>query len=184
MARARMADGNAAVHLLKLMNPAELSRSPEDVTRYRGEPYVVAADVGASPGKMGRSGWTWYTGSAGWMYRIWVEEVLGFKLRGDTLTLKPSIPDDWPTFRVTYRHRSAKYEIVVTRDAAVTGATVDVDGGRADDGVIHLDDDGKIHHVAITIGSARPPVAAILKPVVSSSSNGSFAVKLPSPKTA
>ena len=84
MAWARLGDGGRAEHLLKLMNPVELSRSPEDVARYRGEPYVVAADVSSAPGKIGQCGWTWYSGSAAWMYRIWIEEVLGFQLRGQT----------------------------------------------------------------------------------------------------
>ena len=89
LAWARMGDGAAAVRLLTLMNPIEYSRNPEAVDRYRGEPYVVAADVSASPAKAGRAGWTWYTGSAGWMYRVWIEEVLGFQLRGDQLTIAP-----------------------------------------------------------------------------------------------
>ena len=149
MAWARMNEGNAAVDLLKLMNPAERTRNPEDVNRYRGEPYVVAADVSAAPGKLGRSGWTWYTGSAGWMYRIWIEEVLGFHLCGDVLTLKPVIPDDWPHFEITYRHRSATYQIAVIRNTASGPAIMELDGRRVDS--IHLNDDGRTHHVTLRI---------------------------------
>ncbi len=116
MAWARLGDGGRAVHLLELMNPVELSRSPEDVARYRGEPYVTAADVSSAPGMTGRCGWTWYTGSAAWMYRIWIEEVLGFHLHGDTLTISPVTPADWPGFEMTYRYRSATYQIAVTTE--------------------------------------------------------------------
>jgi len=70
---------------------------------------VVAADVSAPPAKAGRAGWTWYTGAAGWMYRVWIEEVLGFRLRGDRLTIAPVIPNDWNGFEITYRYRSTVY---------------------------------------------------------------------------
>ncbi|MGH2367239.1 MAG: GH36-type glycosyl hydrolase domain-containing protein, partial [Chloroflexota bacterium] len=89
MAFARRGQGNRAVELLRLLNPVEHARTPEDVDRYKVEPYVVAADVYNLAGHVGRGGWTWYTGSSGWMYRVWLEEVLGFKLRGDRLTLDP-----------------------------------------------------------------------------------------------
>jgi cyclic beta-1,2-glucan synthetase len=158
MARARMGDGNSAVHLLRMMNPVELTRNPDDVARYRGEPYVVAADVSSAEGKTGRSGWTWYTGSAGWMYRIWIEEVLGFQLRGDTLTLKPVIPDDWPGFEMTYHYRSSTYEIVVSRHAATGPMTLEVDGRLVDDGFVHLADDGLTHHVTMRIARRSTPV--------------------------
>ncbi len=142
MARARMGQGEAAVHLLKMMSPVELSRGPEDVDRYRGEPYVVSADVSDASGRAGRSGWTWYSGSAGWMYRIWIEEVLGFQLRGDSLSLNPVIPGDWPGFEISYRYRSSIYEIAVVRNAAGSTNELEVDGGHVADGVIRLADDG------------------------------------------
>jgi cellobiose phosphorylase len=166
LARARLNEGNAAVHLLKLMNPAERTRSPEDVTRYRGEPYVVAADVSAAPGKSGRSGWTWYTGSAGWMYRIWIEEVLGFRLRGDVLTLNPVIPDDWPRFEMTYRHYSATYEISVLRNKVPGPTALELDGHVVDH--IRLCDDGETHHVIVRLEVGHP-AGMIVKPAIHSS---------------
>lgn len=164
MARARMGDGNAAVHLLQLMNPVELTRCPEDVARYRGEPYVVAADVSSAEGRIGRSGWTWYTGSAGWMYRIWIEEVLGFQLRGDMLTLKPVIPDDWPGFEMTYRYHSSKYEIAVLRHAVSGPMTLEVDGRLVEDSFVRLVDDGITHHLTLWMAS-RSEGAIIEEPV-------------------
>jgi cyclic beta-1,2-glucan synthetase len=151
MAWARLGDGGRAVHLLNMMNPVELSRTPEDVDCYRGEPYVLAADVSTAPGMTGRCGWTWYSGSAAWMYRIWIEEVLGFQLRGDTLTLKPVLPGDWPGFEMTYRHQSATYEIAVKANAAGDSKEMEleVDGRKLDDGRIPLADDGAPHHVIV-----------------------------------
>jgi len=147
MAWARMGDGSAAVRLLNLMNPVEYSRGPEAVARYRGEPYVVAADVSAPPAAAGRAGWTWYTGSAGWMYRVWIEEVLGFRLRGDQLTINPVIPDDWSGFEITYRHRTTVYEIEVRRADSPESPL---------NSPIQLLDDGGAHKVTIWI---RPGIS-------------------------
>ncbi len=145
---ARMGEGGEAVRLLKMMNPIENSRDPKALEHYKGEPFVVAADVSSAPGKMGRSGWTWYTGSAGWMYRIWIEEVLGFQLRGDRLTLKPAIPEDWDGFEITYRHRSTTYEISVRRRAASEARQS-----------IQLVDDGGTHKVTVWIPGRSVPAA-------------------------
>ncbi len=107
---------------------------------------MVAADVSAPPAKAGRSGWTWYTGSAGWMYRIWIEEVLGFRLRGDRLTIAPVIPDDWHGFEITYRYRSTVYEIEVRRAGSPQAQL---------NSPIQLVDDGGTHRVAVWIPAAR-----------------------------
>jgi cyclic beta-1,2-glucan synthetase len=160
MAWARLGDGRRAEHLLKLMNPVELSRSPEDVARYRGEPYVVAADVSTAPGKVGQCGWTWYSGSAAWMYRIWIEEVLGFHLRGETLRLEPVLPEHWPGFDITFRYRSARYEIVVTTVANTAAPEVEMDGQIVDQGRIPLADDGATHHVAVRVPQRPADVPA------------------------
>jgi cyclic beta-1,2-glucan synthetase len=148
LAWARLREGGRAAHLLQLMNPVELSRNREDVERYRGEPYVMAADVYAAPGRVGQCGWTWYTGSAGWMYRIWVEEVLGFKLRGNMLTVDPVLPDDWPGFELTYRFGSTVYEISVRR------------GEGEETGPIRLVDDGGTHRITVWLRSVSPERSA------------------------
>ena len=130
MAWARLREGGSAVRLLQMMNPIELSRQPEDSARYRGEPYVTSADISSAKGRVGQSGWTWYTGSAAWMYRIWIEEVLGLQVRGDRLTVNPAIPAEWPGFEMTYRHGATVYEITVRRGTgdAVTGGSIPLDG--------------------------------------------------------
>jgi cyclic beta-1,2-glucan synthetase len=127
MAWARLQEGEKAVRLLQLMNPIESNRTPADVARYRGEPYVTAGDVYAASGRVGQSGWTWYTGSSAWMYRIWIEEVLGFRLRGDRFTVEPRLPAEWPGFELTYRHGSSVYEIKVMRHEEET-AVLELDG--------------------------------------------------------
>lgn len=151
MAWARLADGDAAVRLLKLMNPVENARNPETVGRYRGEPYALAGDVSSAPEKAGRSGWTWYSGAAGWMYRIWIEEILGFKLRGDRLAITPVIPDDWDGFEITYRRGKTVYEIVVRRKAPHDSGDMELDGRRVEDAFIPLADDGADHKVTVWI---------------------------------
>jgi cyclic beta-1,2-glucan synthetase len=150
MAWARLREGGRAAHLLQMMNPIELNRNPENVARYRGEPYVMAADVSAAEGRVGQSGWTWYTGSAGWMYRIWVEEVLGFRLRGDRFTVDPAIPEEWDGFELTYRHGSTVYEIVVRRQESAE-IVIDVDGNPAPGGFVPLADAGGTRHVSVGI---------------------------------
>jgi cyclic beta-1,2-glucan synthetase len=159
MAWARLRDGDKSVALLMMMNPIEHTRTPEDVARYCGEAYSVAADVSTAPGRVGRAGWTGYTGSAAWMYRIWIEEVLGFRLRGDTLVLSPVIPDDWPGFEMRYRYRSATYEIAVERSASGDSVRVRLDGRSVTGGAIVLSDDGLLHKVSVLIPAATPELA-------------------------
>jgi cyclic beta-1,2-glucan synthetase len=153
MAWARLKEGRKAVGLLQMMNPIESTRGPAYVARYRGEPYVMAADVSAASGRIGQSGWTWYTGSAAWMYRIWIEEVLGFRLRGDRFTVEPSLPADWPGFELTYRHGSTVYEIKVIRRHD-DSAALELDGAAV--GFIQLDDSGPTHRVTVRLPHPAP----------------------------
>jgi cyclic beta-1,2-glucan synthetase len=155
LAFARRRNGDRAGALLRMMNPVEHARMPEEVGRYRVEPYVVAADVYALEGQVGRGGWTWYTGSAGWMYRIWLEEVFGFTLRGDTLVLDPAIPSDWSGFSLRYRYRSASYEIIVENPQHVSSGVevVELDGQAVPEKTIALRDDGKRHAVRVRMGA-------------------------------
>jgi cyclic beta-1,2-glucan synthetase len=169
LAWARMGEGDRAVRLLQMMNPIELNRNPTDVARYGGEPYVVAADVSSAPGRIGRSGWTWYTGSAAWMYRIWIEEVLGFRLRGDHFTVEPSLPAEWPGFELTYRRGATVYEITVSRDDG-SGAALEIDGQAAD--FIPVEDTGRTHRVTVRLpqregvpSAERPPAAVEAEPL-------------------
>ena len=161
LAWARLREGHKAVRLLQMMNPIELNRSPADVACYRGEPYVMAGDVLNAAGRAGQSGWTWYTGSAGWMYRIWIEEVLGFRLRGDRFTIEPSLPAEWPGFELIYRHGSTVYEISVSRTQTEPAAALELDGNAVP--FVSLDDDGRTHQVKVSMGvrKAVPSAAKI-----------------------
>ncbi|MEI9885833.1 MAG: glucoamylase family protein [Rhizomicrobium sp.] len=116
---ALLGDGDRAHELLAMLNPIYHSDSPAGVQRYKVEPYVVAADVYSMPPHVGRGGWTWYTGSAAWLYRIVLEHLLGFKKSGDRLTIDPCIPRGWPKFEITYKHGSAQYDIIVENPLGV-----------------------------------------------------------------
>jgi cyclic beta-1,2-glucan synthetase len=149
MAWARLGEGGRAVRLLQMMNPIEHCRSPHDVERYKGEPYVGAADVYASPLQMGQAGWTWYTGSAAWMYRVWMDEVLGFELTGRSFTVRPALPANWDGFKLSYRHEKTTYEISVIR---TTGSPrVEMDGAVQTNGAVPLLSDGAVHNVVVHV---------------------------------
>jgi cyclic beta-1,2-glucan synthetase len=151
LATAMEGDGERAFALFQLLNPLERTRTPEGVATYQAEPYVVAADVYSAKGHVGRGGWTWYTGSAGWMYRVALETILGFTRRGDGFRMDPRVPSGWPEFRLEYRHGGAVYEVVVERPhAARSGAQEVVLDGRVLDGEwIGLADDGARHAVVV-----------------------------------
>jgi cyclic beta-1,2-glucan synthetase len=148
MAFARMGDGERAWELLNMINPVNHGASMEACERYKAEPYVVAADVYAVAPHVGRGGWSWYTGSSGWMYRLIVESLLGLDLQGEKVVLTPQLPSGWVGFRLHYRHRSATYVITVT--AAQENGLV-VDGTPRDGNVVDLVDDGREHAVELRV---------------------------------
>ncbi len=150
MAFARMGDPERAWELLRMIMPTAHGMTPQDVATYKVEPYVVAADVYAVEPHVGRGGWTWYTGSAGWMYRLIVESLLGISRRGSELTITPCVPRDWPSYRIDYRFGSALYRIEITRSAATTTSSVTIDGVAQDGHVIHMIDDGNEHSVTVS----------------------------------
>ncbi len=123
---------------------------------YKVEPYVVAADVYALSPHTGRGGWTWYTGSAGWMYRLIVESLLGLRLEVDKLRFAPCLPADWKAFKVHYRYRETVYHIAVLQTHAANGGmTVTVDGIEQEDDAIPLVDDRQEHYVEVSIHVAH-----------------------------
>jgi cyclic beta-1,2-glucan synthetase len=154
LATALQGDGNRAFELYQMINPMTHAGTPEEVRKYKVEPYVVAADVYTAEGHLGRGGWTWYTGSASWMYRVGLEAILGFTKRGDTLEMDPCIPSHWPEFSVTYRCGSSSYAITVRNPhGAQRGvSTIDFDGRRIE-GAVPLTDDGEPHEIIVTLGS-------------------------------
>ncbi|HSP97487.1 MAG TPA: glucoamylase family protein [Candidatus Dormibacteraeota bacterium] len=156
IAFALLGDGDKAGELFSLLNPINQASTRAGVHRYKVEPYVVCADVYATPPHIGRGGWSWYTGSAAWMYRAGLEWILGFRLRGATLLLDPCIPRTWRGFEIAFRYHSARYDITVENPRGVTrGVTrVDLDGASlaGTPAPIPLADDGRAHRVRVTLG--------------------------------
>jgi cyclic beta-1,2-glucan synthetase len=152
-AAAVLGEGTRAVDLFGLLNPINHAATAEGVAKYRVEPYVMAGDVYGAPPHTGRGGWTWYTGSAGWMYRVGLENILGFKRRGDRLRIDPCIPRGWKRFEMTVRHGSSIYRIVVENPSGAENGvnSVTVDGSLQSDGEIKLVDNGKTHTVRVTM---------------------------------
>jgi cellobiose phosphorylase len=119
------------------------------VAVYQAEPYVVAADVYTAPGHLGRGGWSWYTGSASWMYRVGLEGILGFRKEGQTLRIVPRVPEAWPRYEIAYRFGGSTYRIAVERGPDERRGTVRLDGVVQEGGVIPLVDDGGVHTVEV-----------------------------------
>ena len=147
LAHARLGEGDQATEILEMLNPVEHARTPQEVEKYRGEPYVVAADVYSLHRNEGRCGWTWYTGSSGWIYRTWIEEVLGLKVCGDRLDVRPAISSSWDGFRFRYRRGGALYHVHVVR--GFLDSWTELDGVRLEGTSIPLADDGQQHHATV-----------------------------------
>jgi cellobiose phosphorylase len=144
MAFAEMGDRKRAWELAAMLNPVNHASSAAAIALYKVEPYAVAADVYAVAPHTGRGGWTWYTGSAGWMYRLFIESLLGLRREGDTLSIAPCLPGDWPGFRLRYRYGNTIYDIRVQNDGA--------DAGAQGEHSIALVDDGQEHRLELKIG--------------------------------
>ena len=156
MAFAALGDGDKANELFSILNPINRTSTRAGVHRYKVEPYVAVADVYAEYPHVGRGGWSWYTGSAGWMYRAGLEWLLGFRLRGAVLHLDPCIPRAWRRFDITFRYHASRYEIEVLNPSGATRgiSTIDVDGIRqsAAGGRVPLTSDGATHRVRVVLG--------------------------------
>jgi cyclic beta-1,2-glucan synthetase len=119
IAFAELGEGDKAAELFSILNPINQASTRAGIYRYKVEPYAAVADVYSEPPHLGRGGWSWYTGSAGWMYRAGIEWILGFRLRGEVLHLDPCIPRDWPGFRISFAYHSARYDIDVENPSGV-----------------------------------------------------------------
>jgi cellobiose phosphorylase len=164
MAFASLGERERAWELASLINPLNHARTEEEVATYKVEPYVIAADVYASPPHTGRGGWTWYTGSAGWMYRLIVESLLGVTIENGRLAIAPCIPADWKGFAMRYRYRGTTYEIAVEQsppgaDAGVPAVAIALDGVAQTGGSVPLIDDGQTHRVRVELRAASRSAA-------------------------
>ena len=156
MAFAALGERQKAWELTAMINPINHARSRAELDTYKVEPYVVAADVCSMAPHTGRGGWTWYSGSAGWMYRLLLESLLGLRREGETLHLSPCLPEDWPGFKVHYRYRATVYHIAIASGAEGT-ASLAIDGLVQEGSAIRLVDDRIEHHVLLVVS----PEAAI-----------------------
>ena len=156
MAFAALGDCSRAWELLAMINPVNHTASPEEITKYKVEPYVVAADVYAISPHTGRGGWTWYTGSAGWMYTLILESLLGLRLEGDKLRFAPCLPGDWESFKVHYRYRETVYHVTVLHSSDSGVASVTVDGVEQSVNAMPLVDDHTEHSVEVRIPAPGP----------------------------
>jgi cyclic beta-1,2-glucan synthetase len=161
LALARLGRGDEAMELFDMVNPINHTRTSERLHRYRGEPYVVAADVYAHSMHVGRSGWTWYTGSAGWLYQSAIDGLLGLRRRGNTFAIDPCIPARWPEYSIHWKVGSTRYEITVLNpEQRCRGVrSAQLDGTPVDAHAIPLMDDGMTHQVGVVLGDAEPSAA-------------------------
>ena len=159
LAFAKLGDGAKAHELFAMLNPINHARTAAEVERYKVEPYVVAADIYSVPPHVGRGGWTWYTGSAAWMYRAGVEGILGIRREGAFLVIDPCLPAAWPGFDATVKVGSTRYDIQVENSSLGDHTVLDaiLDGGAIslDDGCVRVPMDGRLHTLMIAISSSR-----------------------------
>ena len=152
MAFAAKRDKSKMWKLLQMINPIRHAQSPEGVQTYKVEPYVIAADVYAIPNQMGRGGWTWYTGSAGWVYQLIIEYVFGLKRRGNTLTFEPCLPEEWKTAAIHYKYGNSVYHIRFVQEInSAEGISTSLNGVHLEDNLVQLQDDGGEYEVEIRI---------------------------------
>ena len=156
IAFALLGEGDKAYRLWRIFDPQNHTADASGLQRYKVEPYVVCADVYSVEPHVGRGGWTWYSGSAGWLYRAGLEYLLGFRLHGESLRIDPCIPNAWDGFEIEYRHRSAHYLVTVENPQHVCRGVVriELDGSPMKDstGMIPLSDDGAEHRVRVVLG--------------------------------
>jgi cellobiose phosphorylase len=152
MALAELGERAAMSEILRMINPIRHGQTPEAIAAYQVEPYVMAADVYAAPAHLGRGGWTWYTGSAGWMYQLIVHSLVGVRIEGDTLYFRPCLPAEWPRVEMEYRHRDTPYHITIENRGGSQVAHVVLDGIAQQDLVIRLSDDRREHTARVELG--------------------------------
>ncbi|HEY7788083.1 MAG TPA: cyclic beta 1-2 glucan synthetase, partial [Casimicrobiaceae bacterium] len=156
MAFVAIGDCARAWELATMINPINHAKTPESIAVYKTEPYVLASDVYALAPHTGRGGWTWYTGSAGWMYQLIVESLLGLRVDADKLRIVPCLPVDWTAFKLRYRYRETVYSIAVAQTIdGGSGAEMSMDGVDVRDSIVSLVDDRREHAIAVTVHRSR-----------------------------
>jgi cyclic beta-1,2-glucan synthetase len=153
MAFAKSGRINLAWELFSLLNPIHHAETAAKIATYKVEPYVMAADVYAVNPHVGRGGWTWYTGSAGWMYRLVIESLLGLSIQGNQLHVQPRVPASWRTYKIHYRYRETQYHLTVKIEPAISPVgRENKDGDQFDRQTVELVDDRKEHPLELIFG--------------------------------
>ncbi|SDM06194.1 Cellobiose phosphorylase [Geoalkalibacter ferrihydriticus] len=154
MAFALLGERERAWELYAMLNPVNHGHEPQEIARYKVEPYVMCADIYAVPPHTGRGGWTWYTGAAGWMYQLTVETLLGLHLEVDQLRIAPCIPVHWPAYKVRYRYRETMYHLTIRNvvEATTPGQRIILDGVVIEGETIPLVDDRRDHQIEVALG--------------------------------
>ena len=167
MAFAKLGDFEKTEELLKLINPINHATTADEVATYKVEPYVMAADVYGVDPHTGRGGWTWYTGSAGWMYQLILESFLGLRREGNIINFLPCIPETWKSFKIKYRFEETLYTMLITVDANKLNTEIYLDDILQPDGVLRLENDKKEHFTTVILGltPAQQDVVANVDPV-------------------
>jgi cyclic beta-1,2-glucan synthetase len=150
MALLKLGMYNKAFEYYQMINPINRTLTPEDVTKYKTEPYVLAADIYSNKDYAGQGGWTWYTGSSGWFYKVGLVDMLGFHKQGSKLYIKPNVPSNWKNYDLIYRYEDTTYEIHINMKADKEG--IELDGQKVANDFINLKNDKLIHSVMIKIG--------------------------------
>ena len=165
LAFAGLGKGDRAWELFHMINPINHSKTTIECSRYKVEPYVMAADVYALPPNTGRGGWTWYTGAAGWLYRVGLESILGIKKEGRKLYIDPCIPSEWDNFEATYLFENSTYIINVSNPARINQGVkaVALDGQPCTSGYVELVGDGRNHTINVVMGNASIQPAKALE---------------------
>ena len=163
MAFAAIGNVERAWELFNMINPINHGSTPQAISTYRVEPYVVAADVYGVDPHLGRGGWTWYTGSSGWMYRLITESLLGLQLDGDKLRFTPRPPKDWESYTIHYRYRDTTYHIAVINHGDGTSSRhLRLDGVEQTQDFIPLVDDHVSHEVEIQLNQSSDVPASVI----------------------
>jgi cellobiose phosphorylase len=154
IAYAKLGYGDKAWELFELINPVNYTSNYRDYLKYKVEPYVIAADVYAAHPHIGRGGWSWYTGAAGWMYRAGMEYILGFQKNGNTIIMDPCIPKKWKEYDIKYNYHGTTYEIKVENPDGVSKGVkkISIDGIISTRNLVNLEDDKKHHYVEVFMG--------------------------------
>jgi cellobiose phosphorylase len=156
MAFAALGDKKRAWELFDIINPVNHGNTAEKIAVYKVEPYVVAADIYNSPQHQGRGGWTWYTGSAGWMYQLIIDSLLGLRLEKDKLIFNPCLPEHWPSFSISYTFRLTVYQITFVQDDNIDKNSIVVDNLQQSADYLQMIDDHIEHTVQVTLRRTAP----------------------------